>query len=490
MGAFLRKYGTGTGADVCIPIIKRGVVDFAVGADWTPAAGDVKVSQDGGAAANIGTLPVAVAMGNGAYWKFVFSDAELQCKTLVVTVSDSATKAVEDQSFVIETFGHASARYVPDFSDGVRLGLTTVPNAAAGAAGGLLTCTNANELPANSIVAGSIASGALTAAKFAAGAFDAVWTVGTRTLTALGSGLVAEIWNALTAGLSTANSIGKLLVDNVNATISSRASQASVDALPTAAQIADANWDEAISGHLSAGTTGAALNAAGSAGDPWSTPLPGAYGAGTAGNIVGNRLDTSVGSRLASASYTAPDNAGIATAAAAATDAATDAEAAATAATAAAVAATSADNKATTILNRLGAWTGSARNTILGALQALFRKDADASVPSDINADLGGGAGGALNTTDSLEAIRDNMGSLTSAERNAVADALLDRADGVEAGLTPRQHMRVVQAVNAGKTNGAGTPTFRARDKADSKDRVVASTDGSGNRTAVTLDVS
>lgn len=61
----------------------------------------------------------------------------------------------------------------------------------------------------------------------------------------------------------------------------------------------------------------------------------------------------------------------------------------------------------TTILNRLGSWTGSARNTILGAFQALFRKDADATVPSDVNADLGAGAGTADNTTDSTEAIRD-----------------------------------------------------------------------------------
>ena len=53
MAAFLRKYGTGSGADVYIPVIKRGVVDFAVSADWTPASGDVKVSIDGGAAASI-----------------------------------------------------------------------------------------------------------------------------------------------------------------------------------------------------------------------------------------------------------------------------------------------------------------------------------------------------------------------------------------------------------------------------------------------------
>ena len=52
---------------------------------------------------------------------------------------------------------------------------------------------------------------------------------------------------------------------------------------PTAAAVADAVWDEALSGHAGGGSAGAALTAAGSSGDPWSTELPGAYGAGTAG---------------------------------------------------------------------------------------------------------------------------------------------------------------------------------------------------------------
>jgi hypothetical protein len=117
MGApFLRKYATGSGSDIYIPIVKRGVVDFAVSADWTPAAGDVKISIDGGAAANIGTLPTAVTMGNGAYWKFVFSNGELTGKKMVVEVADSATKAVEDQCFLIETHGNALAQYQADLT--------------------------------------------------------------------------------------------------------------------------------------------------------------------------------------------------------------------------------------------------------------------------------------------------------------------------------------------------------------------------------------
>lgn len=45
----------------------------------------------------------------------------------------------------------------------------------------------------------------------------------------LAASAIQAIWDALTAALTTAGSIGKLLVDNINATISSRASQASVD---------------------------------------------------------------------------------------------------------------------------------------------------------------------------------------------------------------------------------------------------------------------
>ena len=116
---FLRKYGTllvaGT-TSVRIPIIKRSAVDFAVGADWTPVATDVRIAVDGAASANVTNLPTAVVAGNGAFWEFVLTAAELTGKQMIVTVVDAATKAVEDQSFLIETYGNASAMYVTDFS--------------------------------------------------------------------------------------------------------------------------------------------------------------------------------------------------------------------------------------------------------------------------------------------------------------------------------------------------------------------------------------
>ncbi len=146
---YLRKYNTllvaGTTA-IRIPIIKRAVVDFAVGADWTPAAGDVKIAIDNTAPANVTNLPTATASGNGAFWEFVLTAAELTSKQSVVTIVDSATKAIEDQSFTVETFGNASAMYQVDFSDATRFGLTALPNAAAAASGGLGTVDANNRI--------------------------------------------------------------------------------------------------------------------------------------------------------------------------------------------------------------------------------------------------------------------------------------------------------------------------------------------------------
>lgn len=107
---FKSKYGVAR--HIYIPIVKRAVVDHAVSADWTPSAGDVKISKDGGATANVANLPVAIAMGNSAIWDFSLSATEMQAAQIVVTVADSATKAVEDTGFIIETYGHGSAQVV------------------------------------------------------------------------------------------------------------------------------------------------------------------------------------------------------------------------------------------------------------------------------------------------------------------------------------------------------------------------------------------
>lgn len=78
----------------------------------------------------------------------------------------------------------------------------------------------------------------------------------------LAAAAVQAIWDALTSVLTSVGSIGKLLVTNIDATISSRLASASYTTPPTAAANADAVWDETLADHLSAGSTGEALNTA------------------------------------------------------------------------------------------------------------------------------------------------------------------------------------------------------------------------------------
>lgn len=111
---FLTKYNVAR--HIYIPLIKAGVNNHAVSADWTPAAGDVKISKDGGATANVTNLPTAIAMGNSTIWDFSLTATELSAAQIMVIVADSVTKAVEDDGFIIETYGNASAEHVFDLS--------------------------------------------------------------------------------------------------------------------------------------------------------------------------------------------------------------------------------------------------------------------------------------------------------------------------------------------------------------------------------------
>lgn len=58
----------------------------------------------------------------------------------------------------------------------------------------------------------------------------------------------------------------------------------------------------------------------------------------------------------------------------------------------------------------------------------------------------------------------------------------------VESGYSLLDSARLWNAVLLGKVSGAGTGTETFRDIGDTKDRVVATVDSSGNRTAITLD--
>jgi hypothetical protein len=70
------------------------------------------------------------------------------------------------------------------------------------------------------------------------------------------------------------------------------------------------------------------------------------------------------------------------------------------------------------------------------------------------------------------------------------ATQLLDQAAGVETGLTVRQQLRLAAAALFGKASGLATATVVMRDTNDTVNRITATVDVSGDRTAVTLNPS
>jgi hypothetical protein len=68
-------------------------------------------------------------------------------------------------------------------------------------------------------------------------------------------------------------------------------------------------------------------------------------------------------------------------------------------------------------------------------------------------------------------------------------DDILDAVDSIETGVTIRGMFRLLLAALAGKISGGGTTTITIRNAvADSKPRITATVDSSGNRTAITTD--
>lgn len=81
-----------------------------------------------------------------------------------------------------------------------------------------------------------------------------------------------------------------------------------------------------------------------------------------------------------------------------------------------------------------------------------------------------------------LTAITD---AITALNDITVADIIAGIAEG---SLDLQEMLRIMLAALAGKASGGGTTTIAFRDQADSKDRISATVDSDGNRSAVTVD--
>ena len=103
---------------------------------------------------------------------------------------------------------------------------------------------------------------------------------------------------------------------------------------------------------------------------------------------------------------------------------------------------------------------------------------AAANLPADVNAIL---------TDTGTDGVIVAAGSKTGYALSAAGvDAILD--EEIESTTTLRQMLRILTAALAGKSTGGGTATIAFRDILDLKDRISATVDASGNRTAISVD--
>lgn len=127
-----------------------------------------------------------------------------------------------------------------DTQDTVRLGLTAIPNVASGSAGALVTSgtgTGQISLSAGAVTAGTVSD--KTGYSLAASqTFSTTGSVGsvtgavgsvTGSVGSFSTAAIQSIWDDITTNNTVAGSIGKLIVDNLNATVSSRSTLVATD---------------------------------------------------------------------------------------------------------------------------------------------------------------------------------------------------------------------------------------------------------------------
>lgn len=142
------------------------------------------------------------------------------------------------------------------------------------------------------------------------------------------------------------------------------------------------------------------------------------------------------------------------------------------------------------VTGAVGSVTGNVGGDVVGSVASVT--GAVGSVTGNVGGNV---VGSVASVTGAVGSVTGNiggnlLGTLSTTERDAIATALLDLAAGIETGLTLRQALRLVCATGGGKLSGAGTATEVFRNAvADSKARVTATVDASGNRSAITYDL-
>lgn len=233
-----------------IPVVLVQLADGWTGiAGKTLVTGEMKISKDGAAFVNVAGTVTDLASGD-----YYYEATQAEVDTLGTFMGRWIPASTARSSrFAVQVVAF-------DPYDSVSMGLTrldaTVSSRSTQASVDTLatqvsqdtqtTAINSIKAKTDQLAftsANKVDAALQAAADFPQVAADKIWSSTARTLTAfdvtfktgysLSTAGVLAVWDALTSALTVVGSIGKRLVDNVDATVGSRATQTSVDSLTT-----------------------------------------------------------------------------------------------------------------------------------------------------------------------------------------------------------------------------------------------------------------
>lgn len=134
--------------------------------------------------------------------------------------------------------------------------------------------------------------------------------------------------------------------------------------------------------------------------------------------------------------------------------------------------------------------SGAVVSEIVSAISASASfSNADVSAIKGALANLAGTGTITQSDANALGIIAANITPFADLSPQSLSQELLDNQD-IETGYSMRESLRLILSSLVGKLSGAAGTTVSIRDVNDTVDRIVATVDASGNRTAVTKDVS
>lgn len=207
----------GLATDGVVPTVTTLTNLPAITSNWLTAAGIATSALNGKGDWNIGKTGYALsAAGVQAIW-----DALTSALTTVGSIGKKLVDSVTQTGDAYARLGAPAGASVSADIAAVKTDTgTTIPGRLPAALVSGRMDSSVGAMAANVVTASAINASALN------GKGD--WNIG-KTGYALSAAGVQAIWDALTSALTTASSIGKLLVDNINATISSRSTYAGGD---------------------------------------------------------------------------------------------------------------------------------------------------------------------------------------------------------------------------------------------------------------------